>query len=117
MSFQIPDDTLDLTGDPQVGKPIGSDIDSGKITLPVIAVLRQAGTTTASGCGRSCAAPTARHLAELQALLNRYGGVRYALDAARAFADRATAALEAIPASQAKESLRDLAAFVLVRAR
>ncbi len=119
MSFQITDDTLDLTGDPQaLGKPIGSDIDSGKITLPVIAALRDAADDDrqrlralvrgASGDGA---------LAELRVLLNRYGGVHYALDVARTFADHAIAALEALPASQAKESLRDLAAFVLVRAR
>jgi len=119
MSFQITDDTLDLTGDPQaLGKPIGSDIDSGKMTLPVIAVLRQAGDEDRQRLQALLrGADREGTLAELRALLNRYGGVRYALDAARAFADRATAALEAIPASQAKESLRDLAAFVLVRAR
>ncbi len=119
MSFQITDDTLDLTGDPQaLGKPIGSDIDSGKITLPVIAVLRQAGDDDRQRLRALLrGADREGNLAELRALLHRYGGVRYALDAARAYADRATAALEAIPASQAKESLRDLAAFVLVRAR
>jgi len=119
MSFQITDDTLDLTGDRQaLGKPIGSDIDSGKVTLPVIAVLRQAGEddrrrleALLRGADRESS------MTELRELLNRYGGVRYALDTARAFADRAAAALEAIPPSQAKESLRDLAAFVLVRAR
>jgi geranylgeranyl pyrophosphate synthase len=119
MSFQITDDTLDLTGDPQsMGKPIGSDIDSGKITLPVIAALRRAGPGDADRLRALVRGAThAGGLAELRTLVQRHGGVRYALDTARAFADRAAAALEAIPASQAKESLRDLATFVLVRAR
>lgn len=119
MSFQITDDTLDLIGDPQsMGKPIGSDIDSGKMTLPVIAALRRAGTDDADRL-RALVRGASHEggLAELRALVHCHGGVRHALDTARAFADRATAALEAIPASQAKESLRDLAAFVLVRAR
>jgi geranylgeranyl pyrophosphate synthase len=119
MSFQITDDTLDLTGDPQaLGKPIGSDIDSGKITLPVIAALREAAEDDRQRLRALVrGANSDGALAELRVLLNRYGGVRHALDVARTFADRATAALEALPASQAKESLRDLAAFVLVRAR
>ncbi len=119
MSFQITDDALDLTGDPDaLGKPIGSDIEVGKVTLPVIAALREAPEADrhrlralvrgASGDGA---------LAELRTLVERYGGIRYARDAARAFADRATAVLEVLPAGQAKTSLLELAGYVLVRAR
>lgn len=119
MSFQITDDALDFTGDPQaLGKPIGSDIDAGKVTLPVIAALRQA---TDADRGRLRAlvrgASGDGALGELRALLERYGAIRHALDVARTFADRAAAALDAVPASPAKASLQDLAAFVLVRAR
>lgn len=122
VSFQITDDALDLTGNREsLGKPIGSDIDAGKVTLPVIAALRRApdadrqrlralvrGASTAAGDGA---------LEELRAIIDRYGGIPHALAAARAYADRATAALDALPASPAKTSLRDLAAFVLMRAR
>ncbi len=119
MSFQITDDALDLTGDPDaLGKPIGSDIEVGKVTLPVIAALHEATDDDrrrlralvrgASGDGG---------LLELRALVARYGGIRHALDIARTFADRATATLDVLPASQAKESLLALAGYVLVRAR
>jgi octaprenyl-diphosphate synthase len=119
ISFQITDDALDLTGTQEaLGKPIGSDIDAGKVTLPVIAALRRASETDrqrlrtlvgrASGDGA---------LEELRAIVDRYGGVRQALDAARAYADRAAHALDALPPSPSSRSLRDLAEFVLVRAR
>lgn len=119
MSFQITDDALDLTGDPEsLGKSIGSDIDTGKVTLPVIAALREASEPDrarlhalvhgASGDGA---------LGELRALVERYGGVRHAWDVARAYADRAAAALDTLPDSQAKTSLLDLTGYVLARAR
>jgi octaprenyl-diphosphate synthase len=120
MSFQITDDALDFTGDPRaLGKPVGSDIDTGKVTLPVITALRRASAVdrgrlqalirgALSGDGA---------LDELRALLERYDAIRHALEVAGTFADRARAALEALPPSPAKASLLDLADFVLVRAR
>src|SRR5256886_8922669 len=43
IAFQIVDDLLDFTGDAAtVGKPIGSDLREGKVTLPLIHMLRHA---------------------------------------------------------------------------
>jgi octaprenyl-diphosphate synthase len=119
ISFQITDDALDLTGTlASLGKPIGSDIDAGKVTLPVIAALRQA-----SDADRQRLRALVQHasgdgaLAELRAIVDRYGGVREALETARRYADRAAAALTAVPPGPAKTSLLDLAEFVLARAR
>ncbi|MHB8732831.1 MAG: polyprenyl synthetase family protein [bacterium] len=43
MSFQITDDALDVTATAEhLGKPIGSDIQTGKVTLPIIYALRDA---------------------------------------------------------------------------
>src|SRR5207302_8513631 len=42
IAFQLVDDLLDFTGDPEsVGKPIGSDLREGKVTLPLIHLLPQ----------------------------------------------------------------------------
>jgi octaprenyl-diphosphate synthase len=118
-AFQITDDALDLTGTPEaLGKPIGSDIDAGKVTLPVIAALRRADEGD-----RQRLRALVRHAAgdgalqELRAIVDRYGGVRHALETAATFARRATAALAPLPASPAADSLRELARFVVARAR
>jgi octaprenyl-diphosphate synthase len=119
MSFQITDDALDLTGTPEaLGKPIGSDIDAGKVTLPVIAALRRADDADRRRL-RHLVQRTSGNgaLTELRAIVDRYGGVRQALETAREYADRAVSALAGLPASPAKSSLLDLAAFVLVRGR
>jgi octaprenyl-diphosphate synthase len=119
MSFQITDDTLDLIGDRhELGKPVGSDADLGRVTLPVIAALRQAPEPDHQRMRALLQGPPGdgSH-AELRALVYRHGGVRHAMEAARAHAGRATAAIEGLPASPAKASLTDLASFVLVRAR
>ena len=43
MAFQIRDDLLDLLGtEKQIGKPPGSDITQGNITLPVLLALQEA---------------------------------------------------------------------------
>ena len=119
MSFQITDDALDLTSRPEdLGKPIGSDIQGGKVTLPVIHALRSASASDRTSLVRLLQLPSPDgRMEEVRLLLNRYGAIEYALDVARRYAARAAAALEALPPSTARQSLLDLTEFVLVRPR
>ncbi|MDQ7849934.1 MAG: polyprenyl synthetase family protein [Armatimonadota bacterium] len=119
MSFQITDDTLDLTSRPEaLGKPIGSDIQGGKVTLPVIHALRCASPGDRAELLRLLQTPSADgQVEEVRPLLDRYGAIEYAVDVARRYAARAAAALEALPPSPARQSLRALTEFVLVRPR
>ncbi|MGD9403168.1 MAG: polyprenyl synthetase family protein, partial [bacterium] len=50
VAFQIVDDMLDFVGDVErMGKPVGNDFRDGRVTLPLIAALREAGTGDAGG--------------------------------------------------------------------
>lgn len=122
MAFQITDDALDLTASASsLGKPIGSDIQTGKVTLPIIhALLRapetdrrhlEAVLTQTNGDARED--PTA----DVREILARCGAVDYALSVARARAERAAAALGPLHDSPARSSLHGLVEFVTMRTR
>ena len=113
MAFQVVDDCLDFSEDPEkVGKSLGTDLECGRMTLPVIRLLEQAGHRRAEFerlIGDREGAPV---LAEAI----RTGG---ALEAARATArthvEKALEALAVLPAGPARDRLADLARFIVAR--
>jgi octaprenyl-diphosphate synthase len=119
MAFQITDDALDLTAtSEQVGKPIGSDIQTGKITLPIIYALSTASPTDrerlrelidGAGSGQATVA------GEVSAILARCGAIDRALETARTHADRARTSLARVRSSVARDSLVALVEFAAVR--
>lgn len=119
MAFQITDDALDLTSrEESLGKPIYSDIEGGKVTLPIIRALRHATPEDRERLVRLLGgAARDGQREELVQLLRRYQGIDYALDVAARYSHQATQALSPLPDGAAKESLRRLAEFVVVRTR
>ncbi len=119
MAFQITDDALDLTSrEETLGKPIYSDIQSGKVTLPLIRALREATPGDRARLLTLLAGPARDgQMEEVRGLLQRYGGVDYALDVAARYSRRAADALALIPQGPARDSLLALTEFVVVRSR
>ncbi len=117
MAFQITDDALDLTSrEESLGKPIYSDIESGKVTLPIIRTLRDATPEDRDHLVRLLSGPSRDgQREELLALLHRYHGIDYALDVAGRYSRQAADALAPLPAGPAKESLERLTEFVVIR--
>jgi octaprenyl-diphosphate synthase len=120
MAFQITDDVLDLTATTErLGKPIGSDVQTGKVTLPIIHALAHAPSADQTRLREILASangdPDGVQTREVQDILARCGAIDHALGVAHARAGRAAAALAPISGSPARESLLGLVEFVTVR--
>lgn len=118
LAFQVIDDLLDFTSSEEMlGKPTGSDLREGKITLPLIYLLER--------CNRNERAKIVRVLDEdgfqsvrfdeILELIDRYSILAAARAKAQDFAAAADAALDGIPESASLDALRALAEFVAER--
>ena len=119
VAFQIVDDLLDFTGDEVVlGKPVGGDLREGKLTLPIIHLLR--GDTGARALVQKIVREehaTIEEWRELRALLARSRSIDYAKSTAVEYVERAKRALRAFPATAPREALLFLPDYVLSRDR
>jgi geranylgeranyl pyrophosphate synthase len=116
MAFQIVDDILDFTGDPStVGKPIGSDLLNGLVTLPAIyfaeANPRDEDVLSLPEGGWKDTARVQR----LVDAIRQSRAIAQSLEEARQAINRALVALEDAPASPEKDALEDLAKFIVDR--
>jgi octaprenyl-diphosphate synthase len=118
MAFQIVDDLLDYTEDASVtGKPFGSDLREHKVTLPLIAALPQMSDSGRREVTRllQSPAPTDSQIAEVIMAVSQAGGLEYARERALRLAQLAEGELDLLPASAAREALRDSITYVVDR--
>ncbi|HEV2011129.1 MAG TPA: polyprenyl synthetase family protein [Candidatus Limnocylindria bacterium] len=117
LAFQITDDVLDVAGDEtDFGKTVGRDLAEGMPTLPMIYAVEETGDPS---LGARIVAPgkDVGELRELLRIIRESGGVERARAKARAFHDAAVTALDALPDRPERDALRDIAGFVVRRAR
>jgi geranylgeranyl pyrophosphate synthase len=111
LAFQVFDDILDFTAtEAELGKPVGSDLRQGTITLPVILARDVAD-------GRFRAAFESEDVDLQVRLVQESGAIPLALTEAEGLVARARAALEVFPAGVERDALDALAAFVTHRER
>lgn len=113
LAFQVVDDILDFTSTEQeLGKPVGSDLRQGTITLPVI-LLRDGGELD----GRYRSAFESEDVDLQVRLVQQSGAIAAAYAEAESLISRARAALEALPPGIERDALDVLARFVTQRGR
>jgi octaprenyl-diphosphate synthase len=108
IAFQLVDDVLDFTAREKVlGKPVGSDLREGKVTLPVIYALEDG-----QNGEREMVATVLREgnygtvdFDDVLQMVKRQGGVARAMDRAQVFADKARAIITTFPDSPYQRAL------------
>jgi octaprenyl-diphosphate synthase len=121
IAFQLVDDLLDYTGDAEtVGKPIGSDLREGKVTLPLIHLQRHENDGVGARIIRDVIASrtvTQEQWNELRRCLREHASIDYAYRRAVEYADGAKKHLYAFQPSPERDALLALPDYVLSRDR
>jgi octaprenyl-diphosphate synthase len=121
VAFQLVDDLLDFTGDRgAVGKPIGSDLREGKVTLPLIHLQRHSSDGLGARIVRDIIASrsvTDEQWHDLLHSLKQHASIDYAYRRAVEYAERAKTPLYAFPPSSERDALLALPDYVLSRDR
>ena len=114
MAFQVIDDILDFAGDPEaMGKPVGSDLMQGTLTLPSFLLLeRMPGDNPVKAYFDS---PGDEALAAAIAAIKDSGSLAESIEMARDFSRRAVEALASLPDNPDRRTLAELAAYILDR--
>ena len=117
-AFQLVDDALDFTGKEQrLGKPVGSDLREGKVTLPVIITMQHASPDESEIVIRFVRGDdqSPEAFQDIVALIQRYNGIEYALREAERFVEQAELELQGFADGPAYELLMELADFIVKR--
>ncbi len=117
MAFQIVDDVLDFTSQPdELGKPVGSDLRQGLVTLPVLYYLED---YPKDQDVRSFVQGKCQHDDELtQRLIDSIGGseaIDQSLEEANQHVEKALHYLRVLPAGIQRDSLESLAEYIVHR--
>jgi geranylgeranyl diphosphate synthase type I len=116
LAFQIQDDYLDVVSEEEdLGKPVGSDIVEGKMTLMVVKALASASSEDKEEIISILKTNSDTNVERAIELFEKYGSIKYTYDVAHDNVERAKQLLDIVEDSPAKDALVLLADFVLER--
>ncbi len=106
MAFQIMDDLLDITGDERLmGKSLGTDVNLGKVTLPVIWLLSNGSRSARREALSILKSDNDDKRASLKKIIDQTNAAQYSLLRAREYVESGAQEIEYFPYSKAKETL------------
>jgi octaprenyl-diphosphate synthase len=112
MAFQIADDMLDYSLDNnELDKNIGDDLAEGKLTLPLIYLLKNGTQDDVKIIESAIQSQSTKHLKAIQKRINETPALTYTMDKANEFACLAKLQLKDLPESDAKQALTFLCDF------
>lgn len=114
LAFQVFDDWLDYWGTASTGKTLGTDLQQGKPTLPVLRMLAQSQPARRRQLLEWLTRGT--HEDEIREQLNASDASQYTLRVARSCVDGALQALGQLPSSDSRRCLVEIAKFSIARA-
>ncbi|NNF35625.1 MAG: polyprenyl synthetase family protein [Saprospiraceae bacterium] len=116
MAFQIKDDLFDY-GEADIGKPRGIDIKEKKMTLPLIYSLQNTDKKTKKRIinGIKKNSTDNRFVKEVIDFVKSTGGIAYAEEKMQCYHQSALELLDTLPMSEAVDSLKQLAQYVIDR--
>jgi octaprenyl-diphosphate synthase len=119
IAFQLVDDLLDFTSNvKKLGKPVLSDLREGKVTLPLIHLLKNhPHCASAVRAAMEEPAGETRRAEDVLAMLDKYGELDRARNEAYAFVTRAQEALRIFPDNQYRRALNEIAQYIVERDR
>ena len=116
MAFQIMDDILDFTGDQEtVGKPLGSDLLQGLVTLPTLYYIEAHGDDEDIRLLADGGYGDRARVARLVESIRSSEAIDRSLEEAKGYVKKALDLLEGMSPSQEKQALEDLASYIVTR--
>lgn len=120
LAFQLVDDVLDLTSDEHtLGKPVRSDLKEGKLTLPLIYLMRD-GKPEHRELVKSAllsSNPNAENREAVSRLVQEYHTADRVMEKARDYAKKAKDCLKDFPSSKARDALLSIPDYIVERDR
>lgn len=112
IAFQIMDDILDFTSTEEaMGKPVGSDLLQGTLTLPAMLVIER--SPKDNPVTRFFETREQKNVAEAIDIVRNTGIIKECYKIAGEYYEKACQNLKSIPASDSRQALYDLADFVI----
>lgn len=112
-AYQIYDDVVDLIGsEDQIGKTLGTDLEKGKLTLPILNLLERANPKQKEQLSKRIIEQQALDLPVLVGIAEYEGAMSDALDTAGDLVEEARDTLKLLNASKYTAAMRNITLFV-----